>query len=923
VDNCPYNIHRKISDYLLNTQVSLLTIGNENDEGMANFSLSKSFTDEIIENISNETGNPDNTNLILNVANGNLRSAIALINSFQPGEIDLPDDYLARWNQILGKQLIDNKALSVLESLSLFTHVGYTDKYQYQSDFVIKQTGIESRERYEDLISQLAGKGIVKITGDFVALEAFVEELANKRLEHLQDEDVNAFLEEVAQYKLSKQFSDRVIDLSKTKNFKSTIQTLSHPDSILRSLKFIDSDQGARILMNLAEIEPGLILSILSQVVNTKDYVELKLLRTGRRYLVWTLERLVFREETFHDAAKLLFKLAVAENEYIGNNATAQFIQLFKTRLPGTTVSLKTRLTLLREMNHNYSTPLEQDLLLKAMDAALRVRGFIRMGSADKQGNDIFEDYQPDSGEVYEYQAGVIKILLEHDGQQIITDRLADQFYNGNQSTIIDAVEQIVERDQTISKNLRQQLDYFLNDTDILPVILERIQALIDKYTPNNIRDQLEYFVVNPPYLRHKDEQGRWINKSEEKAIELALKLLESNEEEWLNDIDVLLKDEQRLSFSFGKYGGTQKKNWTQLIEAIVNQLLHIPPDRQNTIFLEGYIACTVDQNFIRWTIDQLLAEKAIAPHAIKLSKFLKLEMNDLIKLYPIIEENSRFSVLMQPLNIETLGEDELAQFFDKLRNVMPNGPWVAIEIASQDNNEEYISAAMIEELLKVPNILKGEGVYSPFSFYGYVELLKKLDQQGLNTAFVSFLANEITNASEELSVDEFYLKEIVDILFSKYWDIAWPIIARKFQDVNFWGWYNLKNILRLYKGFDQQKLISWMDQYPDSARQKVIEIIDWSVNDSGPLRLSPLVMQMLDKYARNKIMLDYLSSILHSYSWVGSVISLLQSRMNMLAPLLQHAKPEIREFARQNIDQFAAYIDREKRDELNESLNN
>jgi len=221
VDNCPYNIHRKISDYLLNTQVSLLTIGNENDEGMANFSLSKSFTDEIIENISNETGNPDNTNLILNVANGNLRSAIALINSFQPGEIDLPDDYLARWNQILGKQLIDNKALSVLESLSLFTHVGYTDKYQYQSDFVIKQTGIESRERYEDLISQLAGKGIVKITGDFVALEAFVEELANKRLEHLQDEDVNAFLEEVAQYKLSKQFSDRVIDLSKTKNFKS------------------------------------------------------------------------------------------------------------------------------------------------------------------------------------------------------------------------------------------------------------------------------------------------------------------------------------------------------------------------------------------------------------------------------------------------------------------------------------------------------------------------------------------------------------------------------------------------------------------------------------------------------------------------------------------------------------------------------
>jgi hypothetical protein len=72
---------------------------------------------------------------------------------------------------------------------------------------------------------------------------------------------------------------------------------------------------------------------------------DLKQVTSGRRHLVWALERLAFRKASFDAAAALLRRLAASETEGdISNNATGQFTQLYQLYLSGTEAPPEMRL---------------------------------------------------------------------------------------------------------------------------------------------------------------------------------------------------------------------------------------------------------------------------------------------------------------------------------------------------------------------------------------------------------------------------------------------------------------------------------------------------------------------------------------------------------------------------------------------------
>lgn len=71
---------------------------------------------------------------------------------------------------------------------------------------------------------------------------------------------------------------------------------------------------------------------------------------TDRRELVWSLEYLLWFDDTFDLAAKWVFHLALAENETWANNATGALAGLFRVYLGGTAVPMDRRIALLREL---------------------------------------------------------------------------------------------------------------------------------------------------------------------------------------------------------------------------------------------------------------------------------------------------------------------------------------------------------------------------------------------------------------------------------------------------------------------------------------------------------------------------------------------------------------------------------------------
>ncbi len=331
LDNCSYKIHKKVfEEYFFETSISLLSIGNTEDGEGANHFIDKDFANDIIEKLSNETGNPRNTNFVIENSNSNIRNALAMIGKIPEGEIGLSLDYSERWIQILGKELNALKVLPILEELSLFTHVGFYDRFSSQSEFIRSQSKIDTRDEFEKVILMLVDKGFIKITGDFIILEVFVEELAFQRLDRLSRENIETFFVNITSLGLARHFSNRLVELNKLEGTRHLIDAISNEDGLLSNFDFLNSDQGAKIIMKLAEVEPNKILNALEKVLNNKSGEELFSLKKGRRNLVWALERLAFRKITFNKASKLLYKLALSENENIGNNATFQFIHLFQ-----------------------------------------------------------------------------------------------------------------------------------------------------------------------------------------------------------------------------------------------------------------------------------------------------------------------------------------------------------------------------------------------------------------------------------------------------------------------------------------------------------------------------------------------------------------------------------------------------------------
>ena len=93
------------------------------------------------------------------------------------------------------------------------------------------------------------------------------------------------------------------------------------------------SERAARLFHALARADPDSALRLLERTVGTWSYEMLEEF-TGRREVMWSLERMVREEENFEAAADVIIRLATVETEDHAGSATSVFAQLF-TMAPG------------------------------------------------------------------------------------------------------------------------------------------------------------------------------------------------------------------------------------------------------------------------------------------------------------------------------------------------------------------------------------------------------------------------------------------------------------------------------------------------------------------------------------------------------------------------------------------------------------
>lgn len=105
-----------------------------------------------------------------------------------------------------------------------------------------------------------------------------------------------------------------------------------------------DVDEGAARMLHVAAIAaPTAAIEAIDRLLAGVSADKLRAIRAPRRELVWALEVLVWSDELFDRAADALLRLAIAENETWGNNATGVVQGLFRVYLGGTAASYEHR----------------------------------------------------------------------------------------------------------------------------------------------------------------------------------------------------------------------------------------------------------------------------------------------------------------------------------------------------------------------------------------------------------------------------------------------------------------------------------------------------------------------------------------------------------------------------------------------------
>lgn len=267
---------------------------------------------------------------------------------------------------------LEAEAWQALSAVALFTRLGWTGSIESESETVFAALGLDTiaaRRSIEELHERY---GVAPIAGRYryVSPAVLADYLAAREIGPWTRTYILSVFG-VMTPQMQDSFGRRLRRCSAVLRNRTTIEEVILGDQgPFRRLEDLESNLARTFLRRLAGPFPHATLRVLSRLILTATSEELTAARDSRRDLVWALQELLWREDTFHAAAHLLLRLAVSENETWADNATNLWTGMFQTLLGGTAAGLEARLRVLRQAATS-SDAQERQLAAKALNKAL------------------------------------------------------------------------------------------------------------------------------------------------------------------------------------------------------------------------------------------------------------------------------------------------------------------------------------------------------------------------------------------------------------------------------------------------------------------------------------------------------------------------------------------------------------------------
>ncbi|ASZ13733.1 hypothetical protein [Chitinophaga sp. MD30] len=989
VDNCTQNQHEDLAKLVThpNSRLKLITVSSNPEERSQDFDDENKTRLIVLESTENkgtvrlilDRNFPDLENtekeVVVDFSSGlPLVARLMLDNEnrgkFQPGS--LKSAHIVQ--RLLGQKYEDPEVRAVITACSLFNAIGFYDDLEEQADIIALQEDLcdfdfrnvnpedveeLKKMRFKEICLSLSKQQLLERKGRTYVLRPspLAVRLAEGWWRNCTLSKFQRILPHLTKGNLIESFCLQFRYLKHVDHAQIIVKNLC--DCFFKYAEVLNTTVGSRLFRSFVYVNPVACAEALYTAFANCSIDELVQIKEGRRNLVWALENLCFRPETFRAGVRVLAAFATGENENLANNATNQFLQLFHIHLPGTAVDLRERFTIIQYCLRRDAA--HERLAFKAISSAMKVDQFHRMGGAEDQGDaKTLQDYQPSRDEIKDYWWNCINVLIQYvqkgeEFEAIAADILIEHFYAfctvGVGELILPAIELVISNEVIDRMEIRKKINFIIHSERVFQgEVLKKLKNILDNdLQPDGFADQLEMLVRQPGYEEYypdkiQDERGIALNGK----IDLLSKYFLSIPNEWSENIPHLITGNILEGYNFGmalaKNGSGEQLN--KLLEDIRQQMRNADTTTLNYSVFIGIIANLRTQEQFNEQFQLLISDDHLKEIIFSIARNKELDFADFKLLIGLTEDKyfstKLFAVFYYGWGLRHLSSEQVKDLLTRLNQIDDIGKVISLMILitwSHDKQDVWdIYSSFIKELIVENSSLFFQHLNHSMdvAYYGsaVVKLLKGTEDQQLAKFTMGLIVEQISKSENYYLIDNTIYK-FLDVLQDEYFPILWETLIGIFQDVNRFGLavWHLKDLVGshhdalrtseglLFKGnpakFEQ--IFEWCKDNQEAAAVLWIAELLPVFNNGRDHEIDwhPYAKDFIDTFGMNFKVLSSIDAKIGTYSWTGPIADKLESDKLLYEKLLNHPIPTVREWAQVSIDYLEKQIQYEKDKEI------
>tara|TARA_R110000744_G_scaffold12647_3_gene37484 strand:- start:4826 stop:6541 length:1716 start_codon:yes stop_codon:yes gene_type:complete len=261
IDNCEYEVHRRLSNDFKNKNVKLITIksvDNNSEQEHSNFFIDKNVALDLNEVLLEERFQGAPLENLLEITKGNLNATLPIIESDIANE-DTNKNLIELYELIISEESFKNGAIEVIGALEFINHVRISGEFNNDELENFQSTFFPDLqiEQLRSIIEELLAKKLVTQKGDFV-----ITKLEHRHLfdEWFVDKDISSILKSL-DYRFVSRFLnniDEIFDDGQTENLAKLL--FNEENGLLNDDEFFNTPKALLIQEHFTVKKPILVL---------------------------------------------------------------------------------------------------------------------------------------------------------------------------------------------------------------------------------------------------------------------------------------------------------------------------------------------------------------------------------------------------------------------------------------------------------------------------------------------------------------------------------------------------------------------------------------------------------------------------------------------------------------------------------------